>query len=123
MVSAAPKRTRLSPEARRDQLLDTAKAMIRAAGLQAFTRTAAIELGPYNINVNAVAPGFGDTEMTRQTALRRGIDSEEYKLTRAKNLPPRAVRPPADIATLVVFLSSVVAYLVSGQIACGMGWP
>lgn len=93
------------------------------AGLQAFTRTAAIELGPFNINVNAVAPGFVDTEMTRQTALRRGIDPEEYKATRAKNIPLGRVGVPRDIANVIAFLCSDEASFVSGQIIYVKGGP
>ena len=93
------------------------------AGLQAFTRTAAIELGPYNINVNAVAPGFVDTEMTRQTAVRRGIDPEEYKKMRAKNIPLGRVGVPADIANVITFLCSEDASFVSGQIIYVKGGP
>ncbi|WP_077000982.1 3-oxoacyl-ACP reductase FabG [Variovorax sp. KK3] len=93
------------------------------AGLQAFTRTAAIELGPYNINVNAVAPGFIDTEMTRATAARRGIDPEEYKAQRAKNIPLGRVGVPADIANVIAFLCSEEASFVSGQIIYVKGGP
>jgi 3-oxoacyl-[acyl-carrier protein] reductase len=93
------------------------------AGLQAFTRTATIELGPNNINVNAVAPGFVDTEMTRQTALRRGIEPEEYKRQRAKTIPLGRVGVPQDIANVVAFLCSEEASFVSGQIIYVKGGP
>jgi len=93
------------------------------AGLQAFTRTASIELGPYNINVNAVAPGFVDTEMTRQTAIRRGVEPEEYKRQRAKSIPLGRVGVPADIANVVAFLCSEEASFVSGQIVYVKGGP
>jgi 3-oxoacyl-[acyl-carrier protein] reductase len=93
------------------------------AGLQAFTRTAAIELGRYNINVNAVAPGFVDTDMTRQTALRKGIDPETYKEMRAKNIPLGRVGVPRDIANVIAFLCSEEASFVSGQIIYVKGGP
>src|SRR2546427_4881999 len=44
------------------------------AGLQGMARTLAIELGPFNVNVNTVAPGFVETRMTRATAERMGVD-------------------------------------------------
>ncbi|MFN9805163.1 MAG: SDR family NAD(P)-dependent oxidoreductase [Betaproteobacteria bacterium] len=93
------------------------------AGLQAFTRTAAIELGPFNINVNAVAPGFVDTEMTRQTALRRGVSVEEYQAMRAKSIPLGRVGVPRDIANVIAFLCIEDAAFVSGQIIYVKGGP
>ncbi len=93
------------------------------AGLQAFTRTAAVELGPYNVNVNAVAPGFVDTEMTRQTAVRLGRDPEAYKAERAKGIPLRRVGVPRDIANVIAFLCSEEASFVSGQIIYVKGGP
>lgn len=57
------------------------------AGLQGFTKTLAIELGPFNINVNAVAPGFIATDMTRATAERIGIDFEENKRLASERIP------------------------------------
>src|SRR5919202_6838721 len=49
------------------------------AGLQGLTRTLAIELGPFNIHYNAVAPGFIETRMTQAVAARLGVDWEAWK--------------------------------------------
>src|SRR5690606_5234960 len=59
------------------------------AGLQGFTRTLAIELGPFGINVNAVAPGFIATEMTDATARRLGLSPEQLQAGTAKGTPVR----------------------------------
>ena len=48
------------------------------AGLQGMTKTLAIELGPFNVNVNCVAPGFIATAMTQQTADRMGVPFEQF---------------------------------------------
>lgn len=93
------------------------------AGLQGFTRTLALELGRYNINVNCVAPGFIDTEMTRATAVRLGFDPEEYKAQRAKNIAVRRVGVPQDVANTVAFLCSDDASFLSGQVIYVSGGP
>ena len=86
------------------------------AGIVGFTKTAAIELGPFGITVNAIAPGYIDTEMTRATAERLGIPLEERLATVAKSLPVRRVGVPADIANAAVFFASEASGFVTGQL-------
>ncbi|MGQ0466216.1 MAG: SDR family NAD(P)-dependent oxidoreductase [Sporichthyaceae bacterium] len=85
------------------------------AGIQGLTATMAIELGPFNINVNAVAPGFVQTPMTEATAGRMGITVEEFIEGAAKTHPLRRVAQPEDIAAVIAFLSSEDARHVTGQ--------
>ena len=93
------------------------------AGLQGMARTLAIELGPFNVNVNAVAPGFVDTRMTRATAERMGMDYETFKLGAASQIPLRRVGRPEDIASVIAFLCSDEAGFVSGQTIYVRGGP
>jgi 3-oxoacyl-[acyl-carrier protein] reductase len=93
------------------------------AGLQGMARTLAIELGRYGITANAVAPGFIDTEMTRQTAVRLGRDPEEWKAERAREIPVRRAGVPRDIANVIAFLASEEASFVSGQVIYVAGGP
>ncbi|HYM97113.1 MAG TPA: 3-oxoacyl-ACP reductase FabG [Candidatus Sulfotelmatobacter sp.] len=93
------------------------------AGLQGMARTLAIELGPFNVNVNAVAPGFVDTRMTRATAERVGVDYEAFKLGAASQIPLRRVGQPEDIARVIAFLCSEEASFVSGQTIYVRGGP
>ena len=85
------------------------------AGVMGLTATLAIELGPFGITVNAVAPGYIDTEMTRATARRMGADPEEFAAAAAAEIPARRVGKPEDVAAVVTFLASEDAGYVSGQ--------
>ncbi|HEX2032687.1 MAG TPA: 3-oxoacyl-ACP reductase FabG [Chloroflexota bacterium] len=93
------------------------------AGLQGFVRTLAIELGPFNVNVNAVAPGFVETRMTRATAERLGIPYETYKAQRAAEIPLRRVGQPQDVANVIAFLVDDASSYVSGQVIYVAGGP
>jgi 3-oxoacyl-[acyl-carrier protein] reductase len=93
------------------------------AGLQGFTKTLAIELGPFGVTANAIAPGFIATEMTAATAARMGIDFETFKEGAAQQIPVRRVGYPEDIANTVSFLVSEGAGFVSGQVIYVAGGP
>jgi 3-oxoacyl-[acyl-carrier protein] reductase len=93
------------------------------AGLQGMARTLAIELGPFNINVNSVAPGFVETRMTRATAERMGIDYETFKMGAASQIPLQRVGQPEDIANVIAFLCSDESGFVSGQTVYVRGGP
>jgi 3-oxoacyl-[acyl-carrier protein] reductase len=93
------------------------------AGLQGMARTLAIELGPFNINVNSVAPGFVETRMTRATAERLGVDFEAFKIGAASQIPLRRVGQPEDIASVIAFLCSDQSSFVSGQTIYVRGGP
>ena len=86
------------------------------AGLQGLTKTLAIELGPFGITANAVAPGFIETAMTKATAERIGTTIEAMRENVAANVPVRRGGVPADIANTVAFFAGEESGYVTGQV-------
>ena len=93
------------------------------AGLQGMTRTLAIELGPFGVTANAVAPGFIETDMTRATAARLGMDFEDFKQQAVAHIPLRRAGRPEDVAGVIAFLCGPDAAYVSGQVIYVAGGP
>jgi 3-oxoacyl-[acyl-carrier protein] reductase len=93
------------------------------AGLQGFTKTLAIELGPFGITANAVAPGFIVTDMTVATAARIGVPFDDFQAAAASQIPVRRVGQPEDVGNVIAFLCSEGAGFVSGQVIYVAGGP
>jgi 3-oxoacyl-[acyl-carrier protein] reductase len=84
-------------------------------GIQGFVRTLGIELGPYGVNANAIAPGFIASDMTDATAARVGMSVEDFREAAASRNPVRRVGFPEDIAAAAAFLCSDEASYITGQ--------
>ena len=92
--------------------------------MQGFTKTLAIELGPFGITANAVAPGFIVTDMTAATAARVGMELRGLPgRSRGSTIPVRRVGQPEDVANTISFLASEAAGFVSGQVIYVAGGP
>ena len=79
------------------------------AGLLGLTKSLAKEFGARNILVNAIAPGFIETEMTKQLS---DSDREAY----SKIIPLKRFGSPEDVGNIVLFLSSELSSYVTGQV-------
>ena len=79
------------------------------AGVIGFTKATAKELASRNITVNAVAPGFIETEMTQQL-------NEKQREALLQNIPLKRMGTPEDIARVVAFLCSDDANYITGQV-------
>ena len=80
------------------------------AGIIGFTRSAAVDLGPKNINVNAVAPGY-----IRTTRLTAGVPAEVLDEARERSALGR-LGDPQDVASVVIFLCSEAARHITGVV-------
>ena len=78
------------------------------AGMLGFTKSLAREIGSRNITVNAVAPGFIDTDMTRELA-------EDQRNALIAQIPLSRLGDPADIANAVAFLAGPEAAYITGE--------
>ena len=74
-----------------------------------------MELGPFGITANAVAPGFVVSEMTDATARRLGMSTAQLREQSAAVTPVRRVGHPDDIAHAICFLAGEEAGFVTGQ--------
>lgn len=79
------------------------------AGVIGMTKSLAKELGSRGINVNAVAPGFIETDMTE-------VLGDKYKEEMKKNIPLKKLGKPEDVAEVVAFLASESSDYVTGQV-------
>ena len=79
------------------------------AAINAFTRTAAVEYAKHNVLINAVAPGYVNTELTK-------INNTPAQIETIKsNLPIKRLAEPVEIAELIYFLASEKNTFVTGQ--------
>ena len=79
------------------------------AGIIALTKSAAKELGSRNVLINAIAPGFIETEMTR-------VLGEDVKKAILKSIPVGSFGKPADVAKAAVYLASDESSFITGQV-------
>jgi 3-oxoacyl-[acyl-carrier protein] reductase len=82
---------------------------VSKTGLNGYTRSLAVELAPYNILVNAVCPGYVNTELTRQN------NTEQDLQLICKTIPMKRLAEPVEIARLVEYLCSEENSYLTGQ--------
>ena len=91
------------------------------AGIMGLTRSLARELGPEGIRVNAVAPGFIDTRMTRDGAVDRGLGWEEFAGRAAAASALGRIGQPEEVASVIDFLAGPDSSYMTGQVVYAAG--
>lgn len=76
-----------------------------------YTKSLAAELGKYNINVNSIAPGWVETDMSKEV-----FSNKKYKETIQTDIPIQRIASPEDIAGPILFLASELARHITGEI-------
>jgi len=84
------------------------------AGILGFTKSIAQELGSRSVRCNAIAPGFIETEMTKNLP-------EEARTKWIENIPLKRIGTPQDVANTALFLASDLSSYINGQVisVCG----
>ena len=93
------------------------------AGLLGLTVSLAIELGPFNINVNCIAPDFIQTRMLREGIHNEGMFLDDYKKAVLSQIPLRRLGSVEDVSSVALFLASDESSYVSGQVIRVKGGP
>jgi 3-oxoacyl-[acyl-carrier protein] reductase len=96
--------------------------------LRGLTKSAAIEAGPHNINVNYIAPGMVDgtrfhTKVIPQIMEKRGISREEAELSLTSEYALRRISKDSDVANACLFLASDASRQITGvDLPIDGGW-
>lgn len=89
------------------------------ASLRAFTKTVALEVGPYGIRCNCIVPGAIDTDLWRnwlqRTADEQGVDVQAVRARSLKGVALQDISSPDDVANLALFLASDESRTITGQ--------
>jgi NAD(P)-dependent dehydrogenase (short-subunit alcohol dehydrogenase family) len=95
----------------RPEMMDAIAYNTSKGAVDAFTKDLAVKWAPHKVNVNAIAPAFFRTDMTRETMDKAGADI-------LKHVPMNRFGEPVDIKGPVVFLASAAADYITGTVLC-----
>jgi NAD(P)-dependent dehydrogenase (short-subunit alcohol dehydrogenase family) len=92
---------------------------VSKAGVSMLTQVMALELASHNINVNAVCPGYTDTDLLHNSFKMRDSDGvvspENYQQTLVEKVPLGRMAQPEEVAELIAFLASDKAAYITGE--------